>query len=462
MNYTDKISDLLTSIADSGREFLNIQRGKSKEIPTGSIADSCRELLTSVGEASGTALARDVVEAYLGLKEADKLKFFEMLRTDFSSDPAQVLAAADGYRANPTEANLQALSEAVEPPRQELFRRLNMAPGGTVALVRLRADLQRVIKSEMRLRAVDVDLKHLLTSWFNRGFLQLHRIDWQTPAVVLEKLIKYEAVHEIRGWDDLRRRLEDDRRCFGFFHPALPEEPLIFVEVALVNGISPKVQPLIDTSLPALDPMDADTAVFYSISNCQTGLRGISFGNFLIKQVVAEIMRDLPNIRAYSTLSPIPGFRNWLDRTFDAGDLDEIQVKGKKVRDIIDDHSWIDEPAVRDALETPLVSLCAHYLVTAKSRGTIADPVARFHLNNGARLERINWLGDTSVHGLTQSAGMMVNYLYRPDSIIRNHEAFARKGKIITSSAVRDLVKLKTQGQRKIRDRKPKVETHEG
>ena len=284
--------------------------------------------------------------------------------------------------------------------------------------------------------------------------MELHRIDWQTPAVVLEKLIRYEAVHEIRGWDDLRRRLEEDRRCFGFFHPALPDEPLIFVEVALVNGISAKVQPLINFSLPALDSTDADTAIFYSISNCRKGLSGISFGNFLIKQVIAEIKRDLPNIRTYSTLSPIPGFRRWLDGAIDYGELEEPEVQGKNLRDVIGDPAWVDNPALRDALESPLLSLCARYLVTAKSRGTAADPVARFHLNNGARLERINWLGDNSADGLAQSAGMMVNYLYRPDDIIRNHEAFAQKGKIITSSAVLDLVELKTEGQRKIRGRK--------
>ncbi|HEY8610136.1 MAG TPA: malonyl-CoA decarboxylase family protein, partial [Roseomonas sp.] len=279
-------------------------------------------------------------------------------------------------------------------------------------------------------KPLESDLHHLFVSWFNRGFLQLRRIDWQTPAAVLEKIIRYEAVHEIAGWHDLRRRLAADRRCYGFFHPSLPDEPLIFVEVALVQGLAASVQPLLDAegeSGAEARSAEADTAIFYSISNCQDGLRGISFGNFLIKQVVEDLKTELPQLTRFSTLSPIPGFRRWLEKRVEAGKVD-----GELASQLAEDGWWQDE-ARAEAVRLPLLRLCAEFLTDPGDR---MDPVARFHLGNGARLERINWLGNTAPRGMQESHGLMVNYLYERDEIERNHEAFARGGTVVRSGAV--------------------------
>jgi malonyl-CoA decarboxylase len=315
---------------------------------------------------------------------------------------------------------------------------------------------------------LDSDLRHLFASWFNRGFLELRRIDWQTPATVLEKLIAYEAVHEIQGWDDLRRRLDADRRCFGFFHPALPSEPLIFVEVALVQGLAASVQPLLARDDPPSEPARADTAIFYSISNCQEGLRGISFGNFLIKQVVEELRAELPQITTFSTLSPVPGFRRWLERRLDSARPDAA-APGKPVfreeeaqlltghadateagaidafRALTADGEWWQDPARVDVLRAPLLRLCAEYLTRPNKGMSAIDPVARFHLGNGARLERINWLGNTSVRGMNEAFGLMVNYLYDPEAIEANHEAFVHSGKVARSAEVDGLLLLPAQ-----------------
>ncbi|MFZ5540665.1 MAG: malonyl-CoA decarboxylase domain-containing protein, partial [Pseudomonadota bacterium] len=272
----------------------------------------CRALIRERGEASGAAAARDALAAYRALDETQRVRFFDALARDFSPDPDAVLQAAQAYRENPSPQTLARLEEVVEPPRQELFRRLNMAPGGTAALVDMRLQVLLGLEAHPQWRVIDSDLRHLLRSWFNRGFLTLARIDWRTSAIVLEKLIAYEAVHQIQGWDDLRRRLQADRRCFAFFHPQLPDDPLIFIEVALTRGMSAKVQPLLDVNAPVAAPELANCAMFYSITNCQEGLRGISFGNFLIKQVAVELRSEFPRIRRFATLSPIPGFRAWL------------------------------------------------------------------------------------------------------------------------------------------------------
>jgi len=274
----------------------------------------CHALLSERGEASGDGLAREALAAYRMLSGLALTAFFDVLAVEFSPDPEAVGEAADAYRQDASQANLIRLQRVVEPPRQELLRRLNLANGGTAALVEMRRRLLRDLKAHPHWAGIDADMAHLLRSWFNRGFLSLQRIDWRTPALVLEKLMQYEAVHEIQGWRDLRRRLESDRRCFAFFHPALPDEPIIFIEVALTKGMSEQVQPLLDPDSPVVDPSSADTAVFYSITNCQEGLRGISFGNFLIKQVVEELKAELPHITIYSTLSPVPGFRRWLEK----------------------------------------------------------------------------------------------------------------------------------------------------
>jgi malonyl-CoA decarboxylase len=320
------------------------------------------------------------------------------------------------------------------------MRRINFAPGGTAAIVAMRKFLVGQLREHPHLRFVDNDLKHLLSSWFNRGFLTLERIDWRTPAVVLEKLIEYEAVHEIDGWEDLRRRLDEDRRCFAFFHPALPDEPLIFVEVALVKGLADAVQPLLSRETERGEPRKADTAIFYSISNCQDGLKGITFGNFLIKQVVAELSTELPNLKHFSTLSPVPGFMRWLKSLKTrAGGVTLKQINSIKTLLLQDD--WVDNPSIVEELKEPLERLCAHYLLNEKSRDRPLDPVSRFHLGNGARLERINWLGDSSPNGLAQSAGLLVNYYYSLKDIERNHEAYANERKVVASSAIQAVAK---------------------
>jgi malonyl-CoA decarboxylase len=278
-------------------------------------------------------------------------------------------------------------------------------------------------------------------SWFNRGFLELQRIDWQTPAIVLEKLIQYEAVHEITGWKDLRRRLEDDRRCFAFFHPALPHEPLIFIEVALCRGMSSSVQPLLAPDAPAIDPENADAAVFYSITICQEGLRGVSFGNLLIKQVAQRLGQEFPRIKTFATLSPVPGFRAWLTSAaprLAATPRGEFMAEALKR---LEDADWHKQPKTAEALRKILMPLCAHYLVNGGGEANNFDPVARFHLGNGARLERLNWMADTSRRGMQQSAGMMVNYLYRLDQVEENHEAFVRDHRVVASTEIRKLVR---------------------
>ena len=419
---------LFGSIADGGRVLIDRQlRGLAPQ-PGRAVADLCHALLSQRGEASGAALAREVLLAYNGLDAAGRAALFQHLVDEFSVDPAAIARAAEAYRDKPGRDGLSSLARVVEAPRQELFRRLNMAPGGTAALVAIRGMLLEQIPERPAWRAVDADLLHLFRSWFNRGFLVLERIDWRTPAVVLEKLIHYEAVHAIDGWDDLRRRLAQDRRCFAFFHPALPDEPLIFVEVALVRGIAERVRPLLDSTTPVIDPTDADSAVFFSINHCQPGLRGISFGNFLIKQVAAELQAELPNLRAFATLSPVPGFRAWLETA--APSLVEA-LAGRAPASLQDDQE----------LAGRLLPLCAAYLVRARRDAQLLDPVARFHLRNGARLERINWAADLSPQGLAGSAGIMVNYLYRLDQVERNHEDFVNRGRVVSSRRVDALLR---------------------
>jgi malonyl-CoA decarboxylase len=313
---------------------------------------------------------------------------------------------------------------------------MNMAPGGTGALVAMRKEIAGRLRAEPALRLLDSDLKHLFSSWFNRGFLELRRIDWQSPAAVLEKLIAYEAVHEIHGWDDLRRRLAPDRRCFAFFHPALPDDPLIFVEVALVQGLAGAVQPLLvqdgDDDAARERTSRADTAIFYSISNCQDGLRGISFGNFLIKQVVEELKGELPHLSRFSTLSPVPGFRRWLARRAAATNDPAIVTLARTETGA----GWIDAAKTDAALKQMILRMCATYLTRHASAEDRADPVARFHLGNGARLERINWLGNTAPRGIQESFGIMVNYLYDVETIESNHEAFVNDGIVMRSAEV--------------------------
>jgi malonyl-CoA decarboxylase len=408
----------------------------SKPTPVDRAKQLAAALLSERGEAVGAQVARELHHVLRALDTNDRHSFQRYLATEFQPDGAALRAAAQRYLADGTAEAAAALARVADPPRQELLRRINMAPGGTGALIAMRSEITAHLRDEPELKLLDADLRHLFASWFNRGFLELRRIDWQSPAAVLEKLIAYEAVHEIKGWDDLRRRLAPDRRCFAFFHPALPGEPLIFVEVALVQGLATAMPPLLaretDEETARAQAARADTAIFYSISNCQNGLRGISFGNFLIKQVVEELKAEFPQLKRFSTLSPVPGFRRWLGRRLaNGGDPDAALLENES-------DGWWNDPAQSEKLRVPLLRLCARYLTRQPSISM--DPVARFHLGNGARLERINWLGNAAPRAIQESFGIMVNYLYDHDSIEDNHEAFVRDGTIVRSPDVDALI----------------------
>lgn len=439
----DILSELLQAVAHRSRKLLGLANDDRSALPTRSLVDA---LLSTHGEASGVALARVLLDRWNAMSESGRLEWFLMLARELGPDQQALKDAVAAWLDVPTPGNAGRLHQAAEPRRQELFRRMNMAPGGTALLVRLRESLLDLLPQHPELAAVDDDLLHLLASWFNRGFLTFGRVDWHSPAVLLEKLIAYEAVHPFRGWDDLRRRLGPDRRCFAFFHPALPDEPLIFVQVALTQGMADRVAPFVDPDRPFEDPAKADTAIFYSISNCQKGLRGVSFGSFLIKQVAAELQREWPSLLTFATLSPVPGFRRWLASLVKglpaAGEQDEARKILVEVAAGLERPGWQEEPETAKALRGPLSALCAHYLTQAKRPdGSPLDPVARFHLGNGARLERIDWLGDTSPNGLRQSAGLMVNYAYRLDRLEQNHEAYVNDGRVVAARGVLSLAK---------------------
>jgi malonyl-CoA decarboxylase len=437
------LQELLTTIADQGRNLIPaaLLGGGRRD----HINDLATALLSGQGEASGVAIARELLSKYKSLSADDRRAFVRHIAETMQPDTEAITRAATSYIAAPSSTSLASLQAAVESPRQEFFRRLNLAPGGTAEIVALRRDLLRLPKDDAAIAVVDHDLQHLLASWFNRGFLVLRRIDWQTPAAILEKIIAYEAVHQIQGWDDLRRRLDPtDRRLFAFFHPSMVDEPLIFVEVALMEETASSIQTVLGERPKPGDAarIAPTTAIFYSISNCQEGLRGISFGNFLIKQVVEELAKELPTLKTFVTLSPVPQFARWLDRVT-ADDRDQVMSDADRVAlQLLRDPRWSEAEAGNPALKTALQSAIAHYLVRAKSADDRPiDPVARFHLGNGARLERINWLGDVSEKGLREAHGLMVNYAYDLAAIETNHEAFENDGVVATSKPVRALLR---------------------
>ena len=418
----------------------------------------CRHLLSERGEASQTALAQEIITAYGAMNEGQKLQFLEMLSRDFAPSQADIIAAASDYRRTPGPSTLATLTAAVESPRQELFRRINTAPHGTETLVALRSYLFRVSTNGSNFADVDADLKHLFRSWFNRGFLRLERISWHTAALILEKLISYESVHEINGWPDLQRRLAADRRCFAFFHPALVEEPIIFVEVALSNGLTGDLESLLDIHAPVLAPEKINTALFYSINNCLNGLRGIPFGNFLIKQVVTELAAEFPHIQTYSTISPLPLFSRALrDQKSEEGftherlsrllaDHSRSLTSAAGIRDSVEAlFSLLEQPlANRAVLVRPLEHLALAYLTQVRQKGKSYDSVANFHLSNGARVERINAFGNLRPYGLKASYGLTVNYRYLPAELEENHERFVR-GEIQVSNGLVAELKSVTQ-----------------
>jgi malonyl-CoA decarboxylase len=430
------LDQLWTSIADAGRDLVRTRLYGRRRPQVG---DLCRDLLSTRGEASGAALARELVDAYRAMSAVERLAFLTMLATEFGHDQGRILAAVETYRAQLTASAAHALRRACEAARQELFRRMNIAPGGTRALIDLRTQLLAQLPDHPELAPVDADLYDLLCGWFNPGFLTFTRIDWNSPASLLEKFLRYEKVHRMRTLEDLKRRLAADRRCFAFFHPALPDEPLIFVEVALVSGMADRIQPLIDLEAPVSDPATADTAIFYSINNCLEGLRGVTLGNFLLKLVAADLARELPELKTFSTLSPIPGFASWLREALARPDGAALAGVDRQLLAALDVPDWPENPEASERLRLPLSRLCAQYLVREKRGGRPRDPVARFHLGNGARLERINWLGDPSAKGLAESFGLLVNYKYEAAMIERNHELYTNNGDVIMSSAVKAL-----------------------
>jgi len=432
-------------------ELKQASRLRSQQRQQRQVLIGARRLLSERGEANSQALARELLERIAQLPPEGLESLFESLSTDFNPDPKAVLAAAQAYVDEPNARHLQALMHCSEPPRQELFRRLNRTPGATGHLVRLRRSLLPGLSKHPEWRSTESDLLHLFGSWFNPGFLQMRQVDLNSPAQLLEQIIRHEAVHEIDGWDDLRRRLQPDRRLFAFFHPQLPEEPLIFVEVALLPEMPAAIAPLIAKNAPTVRPDQFKVAVFYSISNCEPGLKGVSLGNFLIKRVSEHLQREIPKLKTFCTLSPIPGFAAWLQRSSDFADLTSFK-KGqlerlRAARTLLMEASG-DELSKLGQTETlgkldeagqqALLRLAAAYLI-GQTPTAAGDPVARFHLDNGARLERLNWQGNRSAKGLKQACGLMVNYLYDLGKIEHHHEAFTQ-GEISYSRTVAALL----------------------
>ncbi len=412
----------------------------------------------SGGEVSARRRVELIAKLYRQLSAEGRISVLEILANEFSPDAVAINHAIQAYLDTTNDsirrrAETQ-LRQKLRSPRIPIFKKFNLLPDGVKFLVDMRADVLHFLRSHPGLVTIDEELFDLLSSWFDIGNLDLHRISWGSPAALLEKLISYEAVHEIRSWNDLRNRLDSDRRCYAFFHPRMPEEPLIFVEIALGHDMADNVHHLLDESAPALDPRDAKAAIFYSISNTQTGLRGVSIGGFLIKRVVEQLMLDFPKLKTFATLSPIPGFGNWLDGQLREGDAKLVAkadhaalCAAGKILDPVEafrtliSGEWQKDPGASAALQPVLTRLVARYLVVEKEKDRPVDPVARFHLGNGARIERINWLADISPRGLKQSAGLMVNYLYKLSDIEENHEAYAREGRVIVSNSVKLLLR---------------------
>jgi malonyl-CoA decarboxylase len=409
-----------------------------------------KRLMSGPGEANSSSMAHDVIRHYSTLDHEGRVGFYTLLAEKFNPSPNAVLEAATAYAGDSNAQNLIKLTRAAESPRQELLRRINRASEGTKIILTMRREILKLLDKRRDLAALDYDIRHLLSSWFNPGFLKMHRVDWNSPALVLEKIIHHEAVHAIDGWDDLRRRLLPDRRCFAFFHPQLPNEPLIFVEVALLAEIPNAIGPLVDKQSTPSESSKFKTAVFYSISNCEPGLRGVSLGNFLIKRVADQLKAEFPSLKTFVTLSPIPGFVDWISKPVDltaleqdavvAGKFDkalrQISLKGKSVAQRVAE-GWLPSSATdieRDALQT----LCAIYLIHFSTQRS-GSPVAKFHLGNGARLYRLNWAADLSKKGLKESAGLMVNYLYDLDEVEANHEKF-NSGEVVRAKSVDKLV----------------------
>lgn len=453
--------------ASLARGFRDIAAGAARTLGLSATAPRGPEALKALmqecleargGEVSARLRAAELGEAYAQLDPAGRRQFLGILAQDFAADPARIEAAIQRWQnaEGPAKAAAEeGLRRALQPPRVRLLTQFSTLPAGMKFLVDLRAELLEAAKQEPALKPLDGDLRGLLESWFDVGFLDVRRISWDSPAALLEKLIDYEAVHEIRSWNDLKHRLESDRRLYGLFHPRMPDEPLAFVEVALVEALADSVQALLDETAPKIEPREARTAIFYSISNTQAGLAGIAFGEWLIKRVVQRLSEELPNLETFATLSPLPGFRRWLEKLpaerlkpamSEAEQLGLRALGGSDdVREalaaVLANPGWSEDVTTTRALEAPMKRLGVAYLTEARDDGQALDPVARFHLRNGARLERVNWLADTSDNGLKQSAGLMVNYLYDPEAMDANHEAYLREGRIVLGPEARALAR---------------------
>ena len=420
-------NDLINSLFDkpNKKKSFNFFSDKKKILSTRDFIDN---VALAKGEVSALGYAEFLMQHCEKLDEKELIIFFKLMRENFDISSLELSQAVDEYKVNSNSENLITLMKFSEPKRREIFRRCNGISRGTIRLVNLRKRLLGILKKNPELKAVDYDLVYLLKNWFNRGFLILRPINWETPAHILEKIIAYEAVHEINSWDELRLRLAPkDRRCFAFFHPAMQDEPIIFVEVALMKNIPSKIQDVLEEKRDFLEPDEANVAVFYSISNCQKGLSGISFGNFLIKQVANDLKFEFNNIKKFVTLSPVPGLRNWIKNKKPKFEM--ILEKFKKSEQFL-------------KVETNLMNCAGNYFLKSdRSDGMPNDPVARFHLGNGASLEQINYLGDTSLNGLNLSGGLMVNYLYDLDKVEENHEAYTSENKLnISKNAKKDLI----------------------
>ncbi len=422
------LADLLSNVFERRLRFSSPATDDDRPVE-----ELCTALISTSGEVSGRTLGSRILDLYEAMDDEQKLSFFRYLANTMNIRPQRVRSALTAYEANPGKETYRAYMAEAEPPRQELIRRLNQVPAATARIVKMRADLLRLSAGQPPLAALDMDFRHLFYSWFNRGFLVLLPINWESQAHILEKIIAYEAVHEITSWGDLRRRVEpEDRRCFAFFHPAMPHEPLIFVEVALTKGGASSIDDLLSSERTPIAAPEADTAVFYSISNCQAGLSSISFGSSLIKQVVADLSSELPNLAVFLTLSPIPGMTGWM--------------------------------ATEDSVPTnpqveALPALAAYYLVEVKrSDGLPADSVARFHLGNGAQIHKVHADADRSEKGMAQSRGTMVNYLYDQAHVAEQHEGYAAAKKVAASADILGLVRAaKKLLQRKPGDVEPAV-----
>ena len=461
----NEAATLIQRLKGAWRDITGSKLGGVKaDLSTLSDLDHLREQMRSCleargGEVSARSRAATLGRTYLELDWKGRERFLKILAEDFDVDDEAVeqqLAAVSEVKPHERSAAYSSLRRALEPGRTRLLTQFNGLPEGVKFLVDLRADLSRLTRKNTAFRALDSDLRQLLTSWFDVGFLELQRIKWDSPASLLEKLITYEAVHEIRSWDDLKNRLDSDRRCFAFFHPRMPDEPLIFVEVALVNGLAGNVQELLDEGAPVIDPNHTDTAIFYSISNAQKGLAGISFGGFLIKRVVDVLQSEFHGLKTFSTLSPIPGFRVWLDEALNSeeslimeSDITALRdvsgltaESGNPLQVILSAENWLEDETISAAVEPILMRLCTRYLLNEKElSGRAKDPVAHFHLTNGALVERLCWKGNTSEVGMSRSYGLMVNYLYKLDKIEENHESYTGEGKIKASSNFKRLLK---------------------